>query len=75
MKWYSAYCFEVTVHQILIELLHFLKNFQSTFFPDNSFYSFHPVRLKHGGQLDFEVFKGILFRAYSTLNFDRGIVL
>ena len=30
MRWYSAHCFEVTVHQILIELLRFLKIFQTT---------------------------------------------
>ena len=30
-------------------------------FLDNSSYSFHPIVLKHGGQLDFEMMQGILF--------------
>ena len=40
-----------------------------TLFLDNSFYNFHPVRLKHGGQLDYEVMQCILFQGYSTPNF------
>ena len=59
MRWYSAYCFEVTIHQIFI-VITFLKIFQTTLSLDNS-YSFHPIRLKHGGQLDNEVMQGILF--------------
>ena len=55
MRWYSAYCFEVMVHQILIELLHFLKIFQTTLFLDNCSYCFLLIGLKHGGQLDNEV--------------------
>ena len=38
-----------------------------TLFPDNS-YSFHPIVLKLGGQLDHEVIQCILFRDYSTPN-------
>ena len=60
-------CFEVIVHQILLELLWFLMIFQTlTSFPDNASYSFHPIRLKHGGQLDYEVMQCIVFRGYSS---------
>ena len=69
MQWYSIYCFEVT----LIEFIQFLTVFRLDL--DNSSYSFHPIRLKHGGQLDYEVMQGILFQGYSTPNFDRVIAL
>ena len=32
-----------------------------TLFPDNSSYSFHPIGLKHGGKLGYEVMQSILF--------------
>ena len=38
---------------------------------DNSSYSFHWITLKLGGQIDHEVVHCILFRGYSTPNFDR----
>ena len=44
-------------------------------FMDNSSYSFHQVVLKLGGQLDHELVWRILFRGYSTPNFDRIIML
>ena len=40
-------------------------------FLDNS-YSSHPIGLKHGGQLDYEVMQRILFPGYSTPNFDKS---
>ena len=76
MRWYSIYCFEVTVHQILIELLRFFYDLSDlTLFLDNSSYSFHRILLKLGGQLDHEVVQCILFQGYSTLNFCRVIAL
>ena len=66
MRWYSAYCFEVTVHHILTALSRFLMIFWDlTLFPDNSFYSFNLMELIHH----------ISFRGYSTPNFDRVIAL
>ena len=56
MRWYSIHCFKVTVHQILVELLHLLTIFRLDFV---SSYSFHSVGLKHGGQLDYEVMQRI----------------
>ena len=41
-----------------------------TSFPDNFSYSFHRMRLKLNGQLDYEVVQRILFRGYSIPNFD-----
>ena len=46
-----------------------------TSFPDNSSYSFHRIALKLDGQLDHEMVQRILFRVYSTLNFDKVITL
>ena len=34
-----------------------------------------PACTIHGGQLDYEVVKSIVFRGYSTPNFDREITL
>ena len=40
-------------------------------FPGNSSYSFHPIGLKHGGELDYKVMQHvILFQAYRG----RGVV-
>ena len=65
MMWYRAYCFAVTVHQIIT----LFKDFSDlTLFLDNS-YKFHLIGLKHGEQLDYE----LLFRDYSTLNFDGSL--
>ena len=44
-----------------------------TLFPDKSSHSFHRVALKLGGQIDHEVEQCILFRGYSTPDFDRVI--
>ena len=52
-----------------------VRQFVSTLFPDNSSYSFHQIALKPGGQLDHEAVQQILFRGYSTPNFDRVITL
>ena len=42
MKWYSAYCFEVTVHQSLTESFLFKDCSDMTLFPaNNSSNSFH----------------------------------
>ena len=46
-----------------------------TLFPDNAYYSFHPIVLKRGEQLDYEMTRRILFRGYSIPNFDRVIAL
>ena len=76
MWWYSTYCFEVTVHQILIELLCFFYDLSDlTLFLDNSSYSFHPILFKLGGQLDHEMVQCILFQGYSAPNFYRVITL
>ena len=75
MRWYSAYYFEVMVYQILIELLHFFKEFSDlTLFPDN-FYNFHLIGLKLCGLLAYEVMLFILFQVCNTPNFDRVIAL
>ena len=52
MRWYSAYYFEVTVHQILIELLLFKDCSDMTSFLVNSSNSFHWIGLKLSEQLD-----------------------
>ena len=70
MRWYSIYCFELMVYKILIVITLFKGFSDLTLFPDNS-YSFHPIRLKHGGQLDCEVMQYILFQGYSTPKFYR----
>ena len=61
MRCYNAYCFDVRVHQRQS------KRFFSemTSFPENS-YSFHRMRLKLVGQLDYKALyiQGILFRGY-----------
>ena len=75
MRWYSAYCFEVTVHQILVGITLFKDLSDLTVFLDNSSYSFHLIRLKHSGQLDYEVMQGIMFQGYNSPNFDRVIAL
>ena len=81
MKWYSIYCLEVTLHQILIELLHFFNNFLDDFhFPINPPTSFHWIALKLSGHcitlwLNHKVIQCIMFQAYSTPNFDRVIAL
>ena len=41
MRWYSAYCFEVTVHQLLIASLLYKDCSDITSFQANSPYSFH----------------------------------
>ena len=46
-----------------------------TLFLDNSFYSFNWIALKRGGELDNKVIQHILFRGYSTSNFERVIML
>ena len=46
-----------------------------TSFPTNSYYSFHRIGIKVGGQLDHEVIQRMLFRGYSTPNFNRDIAL
>ena len=64
------------MHQSLIELSTLFKDFSDlTLLPDNSSYSFHPIVLKHVGQLDYEAMQRILFQGYSTLNFDSVIAL
>ena len=51
MRWYNEYYLEVKVHQILIQLLHFLKIcFVRTLFPDNL-----------GGEFDNGMVQRILF--------------
>ena len=42
-------------------------------FPDDSPYRFHRFASKLDGQLDHEVIQHILFRDYSTPNFDRPL--
>ena len=48
---------------------HILSRLQYTFFsdltlfPGNFSYSFHPIGLKHGGQVDYEVMQRICFEA------------
>ena len=51
MRWYSAFCLEVTVHQILIVITLVLDFSDLTLFPDNSSYSFHLIGLKHGNTM------------------------
>ena len=67
--------FEVTVHQILVDITLFNIFSDLTLFPDNSSYSFHWITLKLGGCLNHEVEQRVLFRGYSTLNFDTVITL
>ena len=50
MRWYSAYCFEVTVQQTLILLLLFKDSSHITSFPGNSLYGLNVI-----GQQDHEV--------------------
>ena len=57
-----------------IELLHFFKMFQTTLFSDYSF-RFHSFGLKRIAQLDYEVMRRIVFRAYRTPYFDRVTAL
>ena len=47
--------------------LHFVSGYSS--------FSFHWIGMKLGGQLDHTVVQCILFRGYSTPNFDRVIAL
>ena len=61
-----SYYFEVTVHQILLELCP-IKNFHKIFIFTNS-YRLHPVRLKIYLLFDHGVEKRILFQDYSTLD-------
>ena len=75
MRWYSAYCFEARVHQILIVITLFNDFSVLILLPDNSSYSFRPIGLKHGGQLDYEVMQRIVFQGYSAPNFDGVIAL
>ena len=73
MMWSSAYCFEVTVHQILAELYPF-ENFYFSFLAKSS-YSLHPIKLKRHMQLDHDVEQRILYRGYSPPNISRVMPL
>ena len=67
MRWYSAYCCAVTVHQILIRVFSLLKDFSDlTLFLDIFSYSFHPTGLKHGGELDYEVMQRVVLSLQCT---------
>ena len=55
-------------------ITHF-KGFSDNFVSDNSSYNFHPIELKHGVQLYYEVTQRILFQGYSTQNFNRDKAL
>ena len=56
----------IKVHQIFKELSLFIKDFSDiTSFPDKSSDSFHRMRLKLGGQLDYKVVLCIVSRGYS----------
>ena len=46
MRWYSAYWFEVTVHQLFIELLHVLPSVLS--FPDTNLSKHQWIFIKLG---------------------------
>ena len=49
----------------ITDLIHFFKIFQTPLC------FWHPIALKHSGQLDYEVMQRVLFRGYSTPNFDK----
>ena len=74
MMWSSAYCFKVTIHQILAELNPF-ENFCYFLFPAKSSYSLHPIKLKLHKQLHDDVEQHILFRGYSAPNICRFMPL
>ena len=72
--WSSAYCFQVTVHQILAELC-LLKISVNFSFPANSSYSLHSIKLKIDLSLDHDVEQRILFQGYSPPNISSVIPL
>ena len=57
----QAYCYEVTVHQILIVSLLFKDDSNMTSFPANSSYSFHRIGLKLSRQLDHKGYSAYYF--------------
>ena len=60
---------KIKVPQILKKESSLFKGFSDmTLFPDESYYSFHQMRLKLVGQLDYEVVQGRLFQGYSIPN-------
>ena len=73
MMWSSAYCFKVTVHQILAELNPF-ENFYFLF-PAKSSYSLHPNKPKLHKYLHDDVEQHILFLGYSAPNICRFMPL
>ena len=75
MMWYRPYCFEVTVHQTLKDLLLVKDSLDMMSFPAITSYSFHRICLKLNGQLDHEVEQVVLFRGYSILICDRVITI
>ena len=74
MMWSSAYCFKVTVHQILAELTP-LKISINFFFSAKSSYSLHPIKLKLHKYLHDDVEQRILFLGYSAPNICRFMPL
>ena len=68
----SAFCFKVTVHQILAELNPFENFYYGNFlFLAKSFYSLHPIMLKLHKMLHNDVEQHILFPGYSAPNICR----
>ena len=72
---FSYLFLEVKVTQILIDSLIFQDYSDMTNFPANSFYSFYPIGLNLGGQLDHKVVQDFLFKDYTTSSFDRVIAI
>ena len=60
MRWYSAYCFEVTIKPNFDRIFTLFNDFFVRMsFRDNSSYIFYRIALKLGGQSDHDVVRFI----------------